>query len=74
MASWRTGPNPASATGSTQPEEPSLSALDAAAEPGSGSSQGSQQWGQAKGAPAKCLLGFPTCILPDPPREHPVPT
>lgn len=53
MASWRTGPNPASATGSTQPEEPSFSALDAAAEPGSGSSQASQQWDQGKGGASK---------------------
>lgn len=54
MASWRTGPSPAAATGSTQPEQPSFSVLNAAAEPAQAAprdlSSGTRQRGRQQNA------------------------
>lgn len=76
MASWRTGPNPAfrHRLHSARSRLPSgysvllqrhrLSLLSGSSAVGPG----------AKWWPAKCHPEFPTCVLPDLPREHSVPT
>lgn len=71
-ASWRTGPNPppppAPLGQSSLPSRCSKLPLSQAQ-----AAPGISAVGPGKGAPARSLLGFPTCVLPDPPREPPCP-